>query len=73
MYAQTSGIAVKLFRQWKARWINLIPKAVECLERDAYAFIRISISLSLSFSTRGGSAYGREFSPEFHRVIRPPT
>jgi putative transposase len=34
MYAQTSGMAAKLFRQWKARWITLIPKAVECLERD---------------------------------------
>ncbi|KPK99329.1 MAG: hypothetical protein AMJ91_08165 [candidate division Zixibacteria bacterium SM23_73_3] len=34
MYAQSSGMAAKLFRQWKARWINLIPKAVECLERD---------------------------------------
>lgn len=34
MYAQTSGRAAKLFRQWKARWIHLIPKAVECLEKD---------------------------------------
>jgi putative transposase len=39
MYAKTSGMAAKLFRQWKTRWINLIPKAVECLEKDAYAFI----------------------------------
>jgi len=34
MYAQTSAMAAKLFRQWKVRWINLIPKAVACLERD---------------------------------------
>jgi transposase-like protein len=34
MYAQSSGVAAKLFRQWKARWINLVPKAVECLEKD---------------------------------------
>ncbi|MCJ7578785.1 MAG: IS256 family transposase [candidate division Zixibacteria bacterium] len=34
MYAKTSGMAAKLFRQWKACWINLIPKAVECLEKD---------------------------------------
>jgi putative transposase len=34
MYAQTSGRAAKLFRQWRQRWINLIPKAVECLEKD---------------------------------------
>jgi putative transposase len=51
MYAQTSGMAAKLFRQWKAGWINLIPKAVECLERDAYAFIRISINSFLSSSS----------------------
>lgn len=34
MYAQTSTMAAKLFRQWKKRWIKLIPKAVACLERD---------------------------------------
>ena len=34
MYEKTSGMAAKLFRQWRARWRNLIPKAVECLERD---------------------------------------
>jgi putative transposase len=34
MYAQTSAMAAKLFRQWKAFWINLIPKAVKCLEKD---------------------------------------
>jgi putative transposase len=34
MYAQTSAMAAKLFRQWKALWINLIPEAVKCLEKD---------------------------------------
>lgn len=34
MYAQTSAMAAKLFRQWKDRWIKLIPRAVACLERD---------------------------------------
>lgn len=34
MYAQTSTMAAKLFRQWRERWIKLIPKAVACLERD---------------------------------------
>jgi len=34
MYAQTSAMAAKLFRQWKDRWGKLIPEAVECLERD---------------------------------------
>jgi transposase-like protein len=34
MYAKTSSVAAKLFREWKARWMNLVPKAVECLERD---------------------------------------
>jgi putative transposase len=34
MYAKTSGVAAKLFREWRARWINLVPKAVECLEKD---------------------------------------
>ena len=34
MYAKTATMAAKLFRQWKARWIHLIPKAVACLEKD---------------------------------------
>ena len=34
MYAKSSAMAAKLFRQWRDGWINLIPKAVECLERD---------------------------------------
>jgi putative transposase len=34
MYARTSGVAANLFREWKTRWINLAPKAVECLEKD---------------------------------------
>jgi transposase-like protein len=34
MYAKTSGVAANLFREWRARWINLVPKAVECLEKD---------------------------------------
>lgn len=34
MYAQTSAMAAKLFRQWKVGWINLIPNAVACLEKD---------------------------------------
>jgi putative transposase len=34
MYAKTSGVAAKLFREWRARWMNLVPKAVECLEKD---------------------------------------
>ncbi|MCJ7459681.1 MAG: transposase [candidate division Zixibacteria bacterium] len=34
MYAQTSGVAAKLFRQWRERWGELIPKAVACLEKD---------------------------------------
>jgi putative transposase len=34
MYAKTSGVAANLFREWRARWINLVPKAGECLEKD---------------------------------------
>lgn len=34
MYAKSSGVAVKLFREWKARWQEKIPKAVKCLESD---------------------------------------
>jgi putative transposase len=34
MYAQSSRMAGKLFREGRARWINLIPKAVACLEMD---------------------------------------
>ncbi|MCJ7577865.1 MAG: transposase [candidate division Zixibacteria bacterium] len=56
-------MAVKLFRQWKSCWINLIPKAVECLEKDFDRLIPF-------FSARGGSTSGREFSPGFHKVIR---
>ncbi|NIS69025.1 MAG: IS256 family transposase [Proteobacteria bacterium] len=39
MYAKTATMAAKLFRQWKARWIKLIPKAVECLEKDFHKLI----------------------------------
>lgn len=34
IYAKTANMAAKLFRQWKARWIKLIPRALACLERD---------------------------------------
>jgi putative transposase len=34
MYAKSSGVAIKLFREWKKRWKDKTPKAVECLERD---------------------------------------
>lgn len=34
MYAETPGRAANLFRLWKKRWINKIPKAVKCLEKD---------------------------------------
>jgi len=34
MYAGTSAKAAKLFRQWRLKWIDKVPKAVKCLERD---------------------------------------
>jgi transposase-like protein len=34
MYAKSSGVALKLFRMWKKRWRDKVPKAMECLERD---------------------------------------
>ena len=34
MYARSRGMAAKFFREWKAKWQSLAPKAVACLERD---------------------------------------
>ena len=34
MYAPTSAMAAKRFRQWKKKWQDRIPKAVKCLEDD---------------------------------------
>ena len=34
MYAKSSAMAAKLFRQWKREWQDKIPKAVKCLEDD---------------------------------------
>lgn len=34
MYAKSSGVAIRLFREWKKTWKDKVPKAVECLERD---------------------------------------
>ena len=34
MYGGSSTKAAKLFRQWKLKWIDKVPKAVKCLERD---------------------------------------
>ncbi len=34
MYAKSPKVAARLFREWKARWGGLVPKAVSCLERD---------------------------------------
>lgn len=34
MYAKTSAMAAKLFREWREQWKDKIPKAVACLERD---------------------------------------
>jgi putative transposase len=34
MYAKSSGRAANLFRRWKKRWVDKVPKAVECLEKD---------------------------------------
>ena len=34
MYAGSSVKAAQLFRQWRVKWIDKIPKAVKCLERD---------------------------------------
>ena len=34
MYAKSSAMAAKLFRIWKKRWQNQIPRAVNCLEKD---------------------------------------
>lgn len=32
--AETKKEAIKRFRRWKAKWLNVSPKAVECLEKD---------------------------------------
>lgn len=34
MYASSSAIAAKRFRAWKKRWLDKVPGAVACLERD---------------------------------------
>lgn len=34
MYAKSPKVAARLFRQWKAIWSGVAPKAVACLERD---------------------------------------
>ena len=34
MYAKSAGKAANLFREWKKKWADKIPKAVNCLERD---------------------------------------
>lgn len=34
MYAPTSGLAAKRFREWKRTWQEKVPRAVKCLEDD---------------------------------------
>jgi transposase-like protein len=34
MYAGSAAIAARLFREWKKRWIDKAPNAVNCLQRD---------------------------------------
>ena len=34
MYAKSSGRAANLFRKWKRKWGDKIPKAVNCLQKD---------------------------------------
>ncbi|MEA2030452.1 MAG: transposase [candidate division Zixibacteria bacterium] len=34
MYARTSAMVAKRFRAWKKRWQSIIPRAVNCLEKD---------------------------------------
>lgn len=34
MYAKSPKVAARLFREWKAKWGGVVPKAVACLERD---------------------------------------
>jgi len=34
MYAGSKGRADNMFRLWKRKWLDKIPKAVECLEKD---------------------------------------
>ncbi|MFH1374046.1 MAG: IS256 family transposase [bacterium] len=34
MYAKSSAKAASEFRAWKKRWLNKIPRAVNCLEKD---------------------------------------
>ena len=34
MYAKSSALAAKQFRAWKKRWLDKIPRAVNCLEKD---------------------------------------
>ena len=34
MYATSSAIAARQFRQWRDRWQNQAPKALRCLEKD---------------------------------------
>jgi transposase-like protein len=41
MYAPTSAMAAKLFRQWKRRWKDRIPNSVKCLEDDFHRLIPV--------------------------------
>jgi putative transposase len=34
MYAKSPKLAARLFREWKAKWDKVVPRAVACLERD---------------------------------------
>ena len=34
MYAPSAGVAARRFREWKKRWQDKIPKAVNCVEKD---------------------------------------
>lgn len=34
MYAKSPKVAGRLFREWKAKWGSVVPRAVACLERD---------------------------------------
>ena len=39
--AKSTGVAARLFREWKLKWQKLIPKAVKCLEDDFDRLIQI--------------------------------
>lgn len=34
MYARSPKLAARLFREWKAKWDKVVPRAIACLERD---------------------------------------